>query len=505
MVSSRVQSSQESYEDWTDERLYQDATESLKKGHRYNKAITALEVAVRRNPANAEYRLALGCAYAARFTSIAQAVQQAEAARDEYKDKKERWNYAQTDAQSPRFGVAPPAPPLAGITSDDGASLTLTQAEVTQELARLGNKSVAAFDEASKRAARESPERLAELEYTRGWGLFLLRLFGKSVVKDASTSPVSEEKRVVLSGDKSENVYISQTQITDCFRNAVSLAPQNPVYWHSFGLSFAPKYLYMDKSEGNGYTAYEKRRPFHGTEEMASATNALKRALDLEPNRFDLLYQLSLLYSFNDSSKSVAYLEKAATRRGGNALLWYLLAEQKCRQARKESGAPAKSAVRAEALQAIRRGNRAAQFEAILFVPPLPALLKRTWDDEAAFSYGGETRVLMYLDVALFDLIPEQTKEEDDGGALSSAQALMDMGAKVIAWGDGWRETSGPQAREVLTGRIELGSMACFWASIAIKDSQTARPDERKAAFLTQNADFVERLAVINQEVRMAP
>ena len=162
---------QSEYETWDADRLFQFGTYLLRSGRNFPRSIQVLEIAAKKQTNHVDYQLALGCAYASRFASVAEAARQAENIafnEKNYPKRREAWEAGQKDPQSPLYEKPAPAVPQARVTPDDARPFALSPKKTRAELIRLAQKSVAAFDAANKLIPTLSSEKQAEAEYVRG-------------------------------------------------------------------------------------------------------------------------------------------------------------------------------------------------------------------------------------------------------------------------------------------------------------------------------------------------
>lgn len=351
------------YAGWDAAHLYERGALLLKRGRQFEEAVTVLGLAAEREPVNAEYRSALGCALAARFASVAVALRQQEGwqqATENYEFLKGEWDKAQKDPAHVAFGAPAPTPPAPPATPDDARRFTQSRDEALRELIRLGRSSVATFDEARRLSESAPPAKRAVAEYARGWGLFLLRRFGKDVVSERPTAapPGKTAESGNTRAQDTKSVFVSQDDVIACFRRAAEDAPENPDNWHALALARVPNYL---SPENGAYFRYFGGEALHDKADTEQAVAAFDKALALKPKRFDLLYQRAVTVAPLDPAEGADGLEKAARRLGINAVLWYLTAHWRFRLAEKQNGDTAE-ANRTKALAAIGRGNSAPQY-----------------------------------------------------------------------------------------------------------------------------------------------
>ena len=269
--------------------LFLAATSLLRHGRTFEKATAYLVRAGAKEPTRAEYALALGCAYVSRVASLAYAdtaAQMLAQERAEYPTKLRAWQ-AERDAAQARdpkgFDAAlydnarPVEPPFRNFpTKDDGVVYHLTPAELETQLSALIGKAEAAW--ARGLVLATTPAQKAEAYYVRGWGRRVLERY-------LDTAPGA-----------TKNVP-TKTQIRADFERAVTLAPDNPLYWQAKGDIMG--------EDTAAFAAYEK-------------------AADLSPRNPNLLYYLYAKVVSEGSepdrwAKAQKYLQQAQTRDRSNA------------------------------------------------------------------------------------------------------------------------------------------------------------------------------------------
>ena len=178
--------------------LYRDAVVLLRNGRKYEVCISKLHEAVRQQPTNAEFHLALGCALASRAVSVGDAARQAAdypKKQADYKLACAVWETAQNKPDSFLYGHPRPVPPAQPATQDDGKVFDSTP-EQTQQIFEEHTKEAIKEWEAAVTAAQTDAQK-AQAHFTAGWGKSILRL-GRFDL------PVSEATQKALS--KSECV-----------------------------------------------------------------------------------------------------------------------------------------------------------------------------------------------------------------------------------------------------------------------------------------------------------
>lgn len=164
------------YEQWDTDKLHQYGNDLLRRGRTFERAIDALSIAARREPKNLEYQLALGCACASRFASVAYALHQSaefSKAQEVSRKRRAKWEEAQSDpSRGDTKASPPPKPPTPPITPDDRRRFEMSKEDARLLLLRLGQKSAAAFEAAQRLAEDAPPERQAERSTGAGGACF---------------------------------------------------------------------------------------------------------------------------------------------------------------------------------------------------------------------------------------------------------------------------------------------------------------------------------------------
>jgi tetratricopeptide (TPR) repeat protein len=374
--------------------------------------------------------------------------------------------------------------------------------EALRLLVRLGRESMAALDAAHGLAENSTPEKRSEAEYIRGWALWLLKRYGKEVVNDRPVK--SPGTSTAVSGGEEPNSFsIGQEDILSSFRQTVASDPKNAGYWHSLGLALVPRNV--DAASEGGYDKYVSGEAIHQAAEVEEAIRAFERALSIKPSDPDMLYQAAMIVAPTSAEKAVKYLERAAQRVGMNAVLWYVLAQQRFRQFDTQ-GKNAERGLVAKAITAIENGNSAPQYWAIPFKLPTPILLRKAWDYSRVYGFGEDAHVVMVLTYRLSELVTNEMKHGEEELELRAIAAMMRMGLKAIGRLDASDlDRRDPRMRELHKARLTMGLVSCFKAYQLLKDAHQARPDPRKARVLAEFAGLMEYLKPLDQEVSQLP
>jgi hypothetical protein len=494
---------QAEFDGWKTPSLYQYGTDLLKRGRNFDRAILALTLAAQREPANVDYQLALGCGYASRFASIGFAVRQAESFSTEwrnYENLKAEWDKAQQDSGDPLFGKSAPPIPTRPTTPDDNRAFGMSRDAVAPILRDLGRKCLAAFDEAHRLVEALSSEKRCEVEFTRGWGLSLVRRFGKGVVEDR---PKRTVKAPSATDTMDDHLYLEQVEVSDCFRRCTEEDPKNADYWQSLGLSLVPRVA--DAGNEGTYAVSANGSPIHTARDTEEAAEAFRRALLLKPKEFDLLYQAAHVAAGSNAAQAEGYLERATQRIGSNAVLWYLLADMRYRQA---DGLEKKAAaaLQAKALAAVEAGNRAPRYAAVPFALPVPPLLRRAWDYSRLYGLGEDAYTVMTVCMQIREVAKQQIAEGDSAGTMRGMAASMAMGLKVLRHCDcADLDLRDPRMRSLRKTRPTMGAVACYAAYDSLKDLQKAHPGPAVTRLMAEYRKLIPKLMELDREYTRIP
>ena len=155
--------------------LYQIAVKNLNDGHWFESAIGDLTEAVRQEPQNSDYHLALGCAEVDRAGSLAYAAFMTDQLLNDqaqYVKDYDAWLADQKDPKAEGYGSPAPVPPPFGLhfqTKDDLTHLKLTGRQALARVVELGTAAQAEWAQAVKLA--KTPQERAQAENVQGWGL----------------------------------------------------------------------------------------------------------------------------------------------------------------------------------------------------------------------------------------------------------------------------------------------------------------------------------------------
>lgn len=484
---------------WDTGKLYAHGISLAKRGIQLNEAIAVFKMCAGRDTTRADYQLALGSACAARFASIACAAGQlASRSRADLNFDKEisAWRVAQQDPNNPDFGNPRPEEPPEILTPDDNKRFTTPKGEVRRILLKLGRQSIAAYASARKLAENNPVEERRDVEYERGWGLFLLRRFGREFVPDEP-----------LHGQGASPSYdvldVRQSEVIDCFTRCTTLDPKNADNWHSLGLAYVPKTLFAIEYET--LQKYIEDAAINSPSDDNSAISALKKALALKPRDFNLLYQAAqIAYSVNPAL-ALDCLDRAAQRLPTNAVLWYFLANHRFKRAASHDvNDPLELNTRA--VQDVQTGNAAPQYWAIAMVLPAPPLLKRAWEYVPSYGLTEDPMIIQQTWSWLREFAVDRDVHGDVSQYMDTITSWTNLGLKAIgSMNSQEMDYKDPRARVMRWSRVFHGVEFCLDAYSNVRQSQKDRPDDRKAKYLDSQQDLIPRLQALEKDVIKAP
>ena len=476
------------FEGWDNKDLYEYGASLLRKGRTLNRAIVALETLVKRDPGNSKNHLALGCAYASRYASISLARQQLQRYPDElraFESNKERWETAQVDESSPYYRKPGPSLPLLPATPDDDVKFTMPEAVSRKRLANLGHLAAKSFSSSCKLSESEDMESRVSSLYAKGWGLFLLRRFGKDIVLDKAIAATHESKEDPLDAP----LVVTEEEVAACFRLCTNQDSDKGDCWHSLALATVPKYLNFDIDT---IVPYRDGEPLYDPAVISAAVSALANALKRKPSDFGLLYLMSLLHAPTDLSESVHFLERAVKADDSNAVAWYQLAERNCRLMERTMGKES-DAYGERALQAVESGNSSPKYSAIPISLPVPTLLRKAWDSACIQGIGDE-----FLIIQIFSHLREYIRGEkatDPHLAARAAYAEFRFGLKIMQGMMGEDlDQRNVRMRTTLKLRKLFGPAYCVDGYQALAKLNQQRPDPEMTRFLQDNAPLINRV-----------
>ncbi len=487
---------------------YDLAVAKLRRRRNFERAILELREAVKQEPENRTYQIALGCAFAGRAASLGNAASYVNMfARDQgkFKQRLAAWETAQKDRSSSLYRKPRPLPPVLR-TKDDKKPFTLTSDEAAKRFTPLALAAVAAWDK-SLTLAKTDDER-AEAQWYRGWGIRLLHGFGKwfgvNKIKDV---PVL-------------------AQATKAFETANELAPNDARYWQSLG----DDVLDYDCDRGAALSAGAPDPIKHALDAYRQAATRDKRNVLLwyrlyELQRFDnAAASADPLIGLQNREQSENALRQAVRWDAGNAFPLYRLAglrlyetpyslfDQAIRGAIKDdapeppreqtttrvlAALTEKERVAArEAIRLIEQGNRAPRFTLPFYQPAVPPLLsaawnfrrhiwlRETWWDFLAFNTVASVAC---------DYARVTAKQGDGDRAARAARAVITMGERLGR--DVWDQMKPGDYEMMQTWHTGVAAAASGYAALA--DVYDALGDADRAA---QARKAAEAVGVISSE-----
>lgn len=430
------------------------AVQKLRGGCNFERAILELREAVRQEPDSRAYQIAFGCALASRAAALGNAASHlGDFAKDQakFKERLTAWETAQNDRTSPLYRKPRPLPPVLR-TKDDKKPFTLTPDEAANRFAPLALAALAAWDKAVA-LAKADAER-AETHWYRGWGLFVLRGFGKSVGVDAIKN------------------FPEFSEVAKAFEAATEAAPNDARYWQSLGDVFLNHGF--NPGFGTGAVGTPEERAQRAQNGVKRGVDAYQRAAGLDKRNALLWYRLyelwrqedlmrakGLYYNQENSEQAEAALRQAAHLDSGNAFPVYHLAGLRLHKTaynlfEKELGKAVdnktplpprdqttarvlaaltdeKRAEAREAIAQIEQGNRAPRYTLPIYRPAAPPLLGAAWNlrrhlwlRETWWDFG----VWDDLTNTACDFAQVTAKEGNGDEAVRVTQAVAHMGER---------------------------------------------------------------------------
>ena len=225
------------------------------RGRRLETAIQKLGEAVRKEPSNPTYHLALGCALLRRATVLHDAAASASnyvREKAAYPARFAVWEKAQQDPKSLLNGAAPPLIPTPPTTRDDDKPFTLTLAQARERSDDLCRRARTEWDAAVAKADTDA-ER-ANTQYVRGWGMILLLRI--KTVYHYEPAGSTEYGHSIPWLEKS--LVPNHAQIADAFQAALAVEPNNALYWQSLGDAYVLDVGPQEWSPNEAAAAYTK-------------------------------------------------------------------------------------------------------------------------------------------------------------------------------------------------------------------------------------------------------
>lgn len=303
-------------------QCYADAVDNLNHGTWFERAIVQLKEAIRQEPKNEDYHLALGCAYTDRAASIAYAAGYAEFYKgdgDQYKQSLASWTKDQSDPTSDDYQKPPPVPPPAfnSYTKDDWKWFTLTPEQTKARLVDLAGEAKSEFAQAV--ALSKSPADQAKAEYEEGWALDMLAMDSIVFVDYYFATQVDNAQQPIAGMPKPQDVLAT-------FARATTDDPGNAIYWESLGDVLDPHAQLIPSSESSISIP-----PVPALKGMTS-DQAFRKALALDPKNALLWWYIAQFEVGSDPAKAVPDLKQAIAAEQNNAFPMYILAEAELEQ-----------------------------------------------------------------------------------------------------------------------------------------------------------------------------
>jgi cytochrome c-type biogenesis protein CcmH/NrfG len=435
------------------------AMANMDDGMWFDSDIADLMQAVKQDPDNSDYHLALGCAEVDRAGSLAYAAFMTDQwlnDQSKYPNDYAQWRADQNDPKSYDFGEPAPAPPQRGMrfrTKDDLTHLKLTGRQAVARIVALGQAAQKEWLQAVEMTKK--PEQRAQAESVGGWGL--------------------EYEVKLLRDTDYENRHIPEAPNSDeaiaAFRAAVKDDPSNAAYWEGLGDAYAGTRM-DDLSHA------------------PAAVAAWKKSLSLGPGNTGLRFRLYLAQSKTDPKAALETLKQLAAADPSNSYVQYILAALLFKQVHynevydrftpdmehmskdqaaehrtdiaRELGAndnAQSERIAAEALSAIEKGNAGFQFERPSYAPPVPKVMWHAWsywssvereNDPSYILYGATLRDLARASGGYAAVAAD--KGDIDGG-VRAARACMGMGLKLAGdWPLRDRESGDGDVIQTLVG-----------------------------------------------------
>jgi tetratricopeptide (TPR) repeat protein len=475
-------------------KLYAQAIRLLTQGKRFERAIEYLTFAVEKDPKNPAYSLALGCAFASRFASVAFAALYTNLLnhqREHFDQTITAWEKGREQLRklAPQvfdeaaYEKTRPKIPAARVfdTKDDNQPFRLDMTQTYKTLTDLSAKAQAAWEKAV--ALSQTPDEKALAYYVQGWGF---RVMKRYLTGSPNADPTALPFAI--------NNLPKDAEITTAFDKATEAAPNNPLYWQAKADALPPG---------------------------KDADAAYLKALALRPRNAAILwyrlYNRTAEAAATDKSKwSVAleYLQNAEKHDRGNAWPLYEEAAILFRSAPYSLTGPSASpsatpeekekyrnAVRNDearktgrrAIDRIVEGNQLPNYTIPRYVGSVPTILSFAWRYLMAYE----------LELGSFSRIRElaracggysQFQAEFENDAVESERAGwagVGLGKRLVG---NWPTTDDP-----ITGRTVVESLVGIAVTTigykCLKKSYEALGETDKAASLQVESDAFDRTA----------
>lgn len=451
----------------TQAQLYQWATGDLEVGLWYVRAEAQLKAALKQDPDNAQYHLALGCAEADRAASIGYANSWRMASgmmQSIYPAEIDAWEKGQKDPKSPYYGTPKPnpAPQFKVWTKDDYRTLILTQEQATASIAALAKSATAEWAQAV--SLSKTPDERANAEYVQGWGLRLLE-------KTQGAGGMG-----AIAGGFMDIMGSPNTNAIKSFEAATKDEPGSATYWQSLGDA-----LYRAPGFSDLIAQYAPTlAPPAPKPGDITALDAYQHALQINSGNPAIHYRIYELEASSDPAHALDDLKLAASGEPDNAYLAYEAAFLEFKQSKFAGVINLMDIIRQSAQSAAKSSPKAAQ---------------GSGDSEASSGSGdGSFSVTVTHDSGSADSsMPNSDEAEKQGDAAyqddhsrevaSDAVALIDQGNTAaqyypfvytpavpkmlaVAWGYGSQVDMDPSGGMDI---MQLAMDACQYATAAAK------------------------------------
>ena len=401
---------------------YTRAVRLLTAGKDFNQAITLLQAAVRAEPKNADYHLALGCAYADRAASIAYAAD---------------WQYHMSDMMS-----KPAKPPswFHAYTKDDRKPLELTDAQAKTKVNDLSSSARKEWQQAMRLC--ETNRERAYAEYVEGWGNWTFGLStpwnpivgalpGRAgILKDFQAAtrddPVGAAYWASVGYISTSGVFFGHVDVKD-YRRAIELQPRNPALWYT---------LFQAESAGlrSGHLTAADRE---------DALHAIEECIQQEPTNAFPLYELAYFRLDQTSYRNNA-ANSADTRTPA-------LVESADKSMEESLTSPDRQ-VASQVLSEMQKAGGLQVCSRPDYRPPLPPLLSATWGYFTLIRFPdlGSNENLRELARDLRGVAVADAIEHKQAGAVGASRCIIHMGNQLAGtWPvkdspSGWDQTIEP-------------------------------------------------------------
>jgi tetratricopeptide (TPR) repeat protein len=383
------------------------------RGKRLEEAAQKLGEAVRLEPQNGEYRLALGCALVRRAAVLRWAYDSTllyEKQKASYPQRRAAWEKGQTDPKSVRYGANPPLPPSRPTTVDDGKLFTLTPAQAKEAANDLVRRALKEWD-ASLAIASADAER-ANRQYVRGWGMLVAWRIAREFVENPAGSPTFGQRVPWL-----DPKLVSGQQIIDAFQDALAAAPNNAKYWQSLGDAYMSNVAPGAGSREKAFAAYEK-------------------ALTLDRRNAKLWYW-KYTQQQSDPAAAAAAIGQAASVDPSNSFYWYLLADLLLKRSAGEKvrSPDLRSPDLASGFDALEKGN-AGTMRPVTYPYAVPKILAPLDPKDTGVGYGIDGDYIYMLPRSVAAAVDAYLVKGDTASGVSAARAGVRFTEKIAAFAE---------------------------------------------------------------------